>query len=315
MNRYQPQIAHISCSSINHEEPTYCLRPDNVPVLDQKLATSIDRLGLLHPPLVQRHGEEYIILSGRKRILAADQLGMQEIPCLVVEDTISDSMKWEILLTHALIGSQLSFVEQAHLFAKAGQEIKDEQLLALLPILGHKKNPQLLHTFSRSLSLVQAAVKALHRGCLQPKSIDLLDKCQPQDQETLIELIDSFRLGGSKQRNLILLALDLTRRHNVSLREIIEEWQKERKGSKTNQPQQVADLFSWLAAKQAPRHHKAQQEFKKFVREIQLPASCSLSPTASFEDEQLTLAIRFADRNNFYRSWSTIRAALAYTHE
>ena len=316
MTNFQPQISEISLSSIDTKNSTYCLRPHCADEVDQVLSESIQQLGLLHPPLVQCHGTEHIILSGRKRIFAAKKLGWRELACLIIKKEAPLLLKWQILLSHAIISSQLSPIEQAIFLAKAGQELDDSDLLALLPMLGHKQNPQLLDTYSRSLSLAPPVINALHHGHIQPKSIDLLAQCTGQDQETLVRLIEDFQLDGSKQRNLILLALDLTRRLNRSLDEIIKEWNKGRtnKDSK-NRPQQATNLLSWLAEKQSPRHHQAEQEFKSFVREIKLPESCTLLPTTSFEDDQLTLTIRFSDRNHFRRVWDSIRPAFENSRE
>lgn len=317
MNHSCPRILKIPVSSINFRDNSYSLRPNNdANKVPPELKGALRELGLLHPPLVECHLEHYVILSGRKRILAACELGWQELPCLVLGKDTPTFIKWKTLLTHALIGSQLSSIEQAHFFAKAGMELDSKNLLDLMPLLGHKPNPQLLATFSRSLTLAPPAINALHHGLVQQKSIDLLHACQHHDQETLIELIEIFQLGGSKQRKLILLALDLTKRHNTSLHNIISEWKRTRREKdKNNRPQQAADLLNWLAKKQSPRHQQAQQDFRDFVQRIKLPPSCSLLPSTSFEDEQLTLKICFSDRDSFCRSLEQIRLVLENNHE
>ncbi len=316
MTNFHPQLSEISLSSIDKEDSTYCLRPSCDTEADKQLSSSIQHFGLLHPPLVQRRGTEHIILSGRKRILIGKELGWSRISCLISTEDTPVQLKWNILLYHAIIGSQLSCIEQATFFAKAGQELNDSDLLALLPILGHKQNPQILNMFSRSLSLAPAAIDALHLGYIQPKSIDLLAKCTDRDQEILVRLIEDFQLGGSKQRNLILLAHDLTRRLNRTLEEIIGEWERMRVNKNPeNKPLQAADLLNWLAEKQSPRHYRAKQEFKSFVRKMQLPEFCSLSPTSSFEDDRLTLKIHFSDRDHFRRVWDTIGPDLENSRE
>ena len=316
MTDFQPQVSKFSLSSIDTEDSTYCLRPHCTDEIDQALSDSMQHIGLLHPPLVQDSDTGTVILSGRKRILAAKELGWQELACLILKKKTPVQLKWKILLSHAIIGSQLSYIEQAIFFDKASQELDHSTVLTFLPILGYKQNPQLLNTFSRSLNLAPTAIKALHHSHIQPKSIDLLAQCTYKDQETLVRLIEAFKLGSSKQRNLILLALDLTRRLNRPLEEIITEWSRGRtKQNSENRPQQAAELFGWLAEKQSPRLHRADQEFKTFIREIKLPESCTLLPTPSFEDNKLTLEIRFSDRNHFREMWDIIRPAFENSRE
>ena len=49
----------------------------------QKIAESINELGFVNPVLID---EKYTIIAGHGRVLAAEKLGVLEVPCVFVED-------------------------------------------------------------------------------------------------------------------------------------------------------------------------------------------------------------------------------------
>jgi hypothetical protein len=63
-------------------EPTPALRP---------LIESIRVHGIVHPLLVRRREAQYIVVAGRKRLVAAQILQLPAVPCLVQEVTESES--------------------------------------------------------------------------------------------------------------------------------------------------------------------------------------------------------------------------------
>lgn len=55
----------------------------------QKIAESINEFGFVNPVLID---EKYTIIAGHGRVLAAEKLGLLEVPCIFVED-LSDAQK------------------------------------------------------------------------------------------------------------------------------------------------------------------------------------------------------------------------------
>jgi ParB family chromosome partitioning protein len=52
----------------------------------EMLKNSISEHGILHPLIVRKDGSHYIILSGNHRWLVAKELGIKEVPCIVIEN-------------------------------------------------------------------------------------------------------------------------------------------------------------------------------------------------------------------------------------
>lgn len=69
--------------------PTDKIKPQALqrPVSPQEidgLARSIKSLGILQPLLVLQHQEEYHLIAGQRRLMAAQQVGLATVPCIIV---------------------------------------------------------------------------------------------------------------------------------------------------------------------------------------------------------------------------------------
>lgn len=310
----KPMIPLTRCSllaieAIDKEDDSFSLRPQSDTGPDHTLRESIRKFGILQPPLLQRRGEHYSILSGRKRIQVAEALEWKEIPALVVEDTAEQNKIGEIILIHAQIGSRLSSIEQALFFQKMSVRLTPEQTVALLPLIGLKPHPYRLQEFAAILQLDQTAVEAMHTGRIPQKAGSKLAQLSTKDQQTIVGLINHYKLGGSKQQKLIGYAIELGMRTRLPFEAFILQWQQENP-TDDNRPQQAAALFANLEKLCFPDTSRAEEQFQQFRRSIQLPENITLLHTPSFEDDRMTLSITFDDQASFLKGWEQIKRDL-----
>src|SRR5690554_6852806 len=52
------------------------------------LSDSIDEIGMLHPIIVRRDGDQYRLIAGYRRLLAASRAGRTEVPALVLSEDV-----------------------------------------------------------------------------------------------------------------------------------------------------------------------------------------------------------------------------------
>ncbi len=300
----------LPIGAIDGEDDSFSLRPQSDTGPDSALCKSIRKFGILQPPLVQPKGEHHCILSGRKRIQAVKDLGWQEIPCLVVDKQAEPFQVCEIILTHAQTGAALSPIEQAVFFKKMRNKITKKQAVALLPLIGLKPHPYRLQELAAALQLDRTAVDALHSGIIPEKTGKKLAKLSTGDQQTVVGLIDHFKLGGSKQQKLVGYAIELGMRTGRPFEDFILQWRQEGNPVDDNRPQQASALLSALERCCFPDKSKAEDAFQRFCRSMQLPENSTLIHTASFEDDRLTLSIIFDNQESFVKRWERIREDL-----
>jgi len=305
------QFRHLDPLALNLEDMTFKISPLDNEEPDDELNESVRQFGILCPPLVQEQpAGGFIVASGRKRIRAAMRRpATGKILCLVAPHDIPAFSLFSLLLHHALIGGQLSVIEQANFFRKTLNRLPEAQALPLLIPLGYKAQKYKIQELLNFLSLDTSVIAGLHLGMIQPKSAQKMQRLAPSDQQELARLIKELRLGGSKQHKLIDLSVDLMMRNDRSLREIIEHYRQENevRNQGNNKPQEAASFLRWLFEKCHPESVAAAAEFKRFAAELEAPPAINVDHSRSFEDDTVVLSLSFAGRASLLKVWPEIK--------
>lgn len=96
-----------------------------------RLAESIEQIGLRHPITVREKGDQYILVAGRHRLEACKKLGREHVPAIIVKMTNDEARLWEI-------------AENLHRADLKKQE-RDEQLAEWVKITERMVSGQLVH--------------------------------------------------------------------------------------------------------------------------------------------------------------------------
>jgi ParB family chromosome partitioning protein len=89
-------------------------RREFVPAAIDELASSIRKHGVLQPLLVRTKGDGYQLVAGERRWRAAQQVGLENIPCRVVE--LEDNQVCEAAIEENLKRQDLNVLEKADAF-------------------------------------------------------------------------------------------------------------------------------------------------------------------------------------------------------
>ncbi|RWX44906.1 hypothetical protein H206_01241 [Candidatus Electrothrix aarhusensis] len=312
----------VRLQDINLADRKYALNPfDPEKVLPQ----SISNFGILHPPLLlEKQDHTFIILSGRRRIEASLQTYNSNecqkdkedfhLTALIIslneEKPENQLYLFTALLQHQLLGKSLTVIEQAVFLQKAKMVLKEQEVLALLPMLGLKAKPHIPGELISLLDLESTVQLGLHRGIISQRSGKKLSRFSLADQKHLAEVIDNYQLGGSKQQKLIERFFQLTQREQVSVEVLLDRWRDREKDKQLNGPQRTNSLLGWLDRECQPRLTQAEEEFRKFCSQLQLPAGVRLEYSLSFEEEQVTLNMDFSSKEELARIWPQLKALL-----
>lgn len=87
-----------------------------------ELASSIRALGVLEPLLVARHNQEFFLLAGQRRLLAAQQINLATVPCIVIPADQEKALA--ISLHENLFRENLTCVDEAMLYAYLRDKLK-----------------------------------------------------------------------------------------------------------------------------------------------------------------------------------------------
>jgi hypothetical protein len=311
------QYRQVRVGDIDLADTSYALHPFPLES-DSELLRSITTLGMLHPPLLLECSEnKFIVLSGRRSLQAVQAVGENDIffiTALIVQYSRSDPMFFATLLRHRLMGYSLSVIEQAVFLQKAMESLATEEVVHLLPMLGLQEKPHIPGQFIALLELDDAVQLGLHKGIIARRSGKKFARFSLADQKTLAEIINEYQVGGSKQQKLIDQVFQLTKRQRISVEELLGRWRELAKDKQQNGPQRITSLLSWLERECQPRCTQAEEDFRKFCRQLKLPAGVQVDHSPAFEEELVTLSMDFSSREELVVVWPQIQALLQRDH-
>ncbi|WP_310600576.1 hypothetical protein [Desulfobulbus sp.] len=276
---------------------------------DGALADHLRLFGQTTPLLVWEDSpDHYLLLADCPMHRALSFLEVESALCRILSSNTPAILRFSLQILHEQVAfRQPSPIVQAHLLNQASQLLDRNALLPLLPLMGYKPHSYLVEELTTLLHLAPAAVRAIHRGILAPKTGKLIKQLSLADQTALIGLIETYRPGGSKQFKLVEMVVELCLRHNSSVDDLLGAWQQ-KDHIQDNLPQQLQGLLQHLAALVWPERTKMEKGFQRFADTISLPDGVALVPSTSFEDESVEVRLRFADSNILQRKWEGIRA-------
>lgn len=296
----------VSLSAIDLADRTYCLTHWPTVFPGEQLLTSIRRFGILHPPILQRiEDTSYCVVAGRKRIIAAQHLAPDNpVFCRIIPADLDKTTIFLLILEEANAGTPLSIVEQIVFFEKLLQAASMEVAIPMLEQLGYKPQEHILQGLLKLRSVSAAVLQAMHAGTVHQKNAKKLLHLSVPDQESIVQLITGLHFGGSKQQKLIDLCMELVMRRGIPLKQILVDFPTaDALGQPLNIPQHGATLLSWLHDQCFPQLSQAENNFNRRVGRLDLPPTMQIDHTPAFENEEITLSLRFSD-------WSSLEEVI-----
>ena len=312
MNQYIYQKS-LDISLIDFTDFSYSISPGREIILDESFAKSIARHGILHPPIVRQVApDSYVIIAGRKRLLAFRTLFPKEhsCTCLITSTPVPEIDIFSILLEEILISRQLTPIEKAIFLQKIHPLIDEKQIAKeFLPRIGLPSDPFHIRQGVMLLNLEESLIRAIHQGNMNEiVGRDILS-ISANDRLAFFHIITSLQFSFSNQKKLLNICRELSSRENRSIAAILED--KEvldiLNHQEANPPQKTKNLMIWLSRKHMSRSSQAEDEFKRFISSMQLPHNVSVDHTPFFENYSTTLSITFSNRESVQNAWKTIK--------
>ncbi|HER63441.1 MAG TPA: hypothetical protein ENO11_05645 [Desulfobacteraceae bacterium] len=306
------QLQPVPIQAIQFEDSSYSLTLwEESP--EEELLESIRRFGILNPPVLRRRQNmSFCIIAGRKRITAAATLEpVVPVLCRIIRDNLEEAAIFSLLLEEALTGKPLTTVEKVIFFEKLIAVSSMDVAVPLLEKLGDKPQKHILNDLLKLRSLSLPVLKALHHDVIRLKNARKMLDLSPADQKLLVQFITDLQFGGSKQQKLVDLSIELIKRKNMPLKDILADFPAACGSEQPlNIPQHGAALLSWLHEQCYPRLTLAENDFQRKVARLGLPSTMQISHAAAFESEEITLSLRFSDWSSMDRVVAGIKTLM-----
>ncbi len=270
----------------------------------ERLRASLERAGLVQPlHLVERTGR-LVLLSGWKRILVLEEMGIREGPVAVVDEA-DDLPAFRRTFYENASFRDFSIVEIAmavRRLLELGEE-EDTVLSAVLPFFRLPPAKSTLETL-RILSADDPETRRLlQESGVSPSAAVLLGGMSAAARRRVARILAP--LGRNKQVELLENLVDLSARDGCSAEEVLDS-------------ERIRDLFdedmpdrlrrsemirTRLDRIKNPRVWAWRNAFARSVRKLRLPTKASIRADPAYESEELTLTLSF-------RSAAEFRAAI-----
>lgn len=304
-------FSRIPIKFIDFTDNTFNLKPDNYRQnISENLKNSIQRIGILHPPIVKEHtSSSFQIITGRHRLLSAIETGQTSCNCYTAHPDISDNQALDISLEDTILSHPLSAIEEAQYLRKSIHSLNIEEAAGRYSLITNKRTSSFqVKQKLKLLELEEPIQTAVHEKLLEEKVALEMSKMSFVDRMTLFEIITLLQLSVSNQKKLTASCLELAGRKNASLRDILsgDDVQHILTHHESNLPQKASQLMELIYKKRFPRLTEEENAFHKFVSGLHLPHNISLTHSPSFEKDTINMDIRFKNREECVRIWKNI---------
>ena len=289
-------VRSVSLSQIDTTDQTFRITT-NTDYLD--LVSSIERLGLLQPPLLVPKGQVYRVVCGFRRIAACQSIPIPSIPAHIEKDDLPEIQHARMAIADNAFQRQLNVVEQSRALAlimrfdsanwqtnaeNAGLPSSRAAVNRLLPIVDMPESLQ----------------KAIVNGSIALPVALSINKLQEDDGMVVSSLLQRINTGLNIQRELLELLVELSIINEMSISRLLE--QKDivtiLSDNDSPLPQQVQHLRAALKKKRYPALSKAEDTFHREFKALNINPSIQLIPPRFFEGNAFRLAVSINSRKH-----------------
>jgi len=262
------------------------------------LVESINRVGILHPPILLRQStERYKLVCGKSRLESLKtNPGKKSSPCLILAEDSSPKTILSYVVEDQSLSGNFSAMEKAYFFSHCLNYMDGKEAAALFLTIFHQKIQP--HTINKCLDLIKLELDIqinIHNGTIGEKTAHELLKMSPEDRRVLHGVFIDLQLGGGKQKRLLSLCKDLAYRKETTLTELLmkPEFDEILTHSEMNQPQKATVLLACIQKMLFPQSAYAEDLFRKKVTTMNLPTTCKVTHALSFETDAVSLIMDF----------------------
>jgi len=299
-HRIPSRDARVGISQIDLADLTYVFTFQ--PQIEN-LMVSIERIGLSYPPLIQKKGDGFRLVSGYKRVLALKRLGVKGFQAKMVKGNVPGLRLFFFNLYENLGTRCLSEVEKAivvvKLIAQFGlsrSRVRDE----ILPLLELGKSDRVLDLYLDLAGMEEEIKEEMAGGRLSLEAVRLLAQIPKSEREKLLAWIKRLRLGKNRQKEFLNLLGDLAKLKGLSPSGILESPRVREVMARKDWPLPVKaqKVEEYLRGERYPVYRRAEEKYKKVVKDLRLPPNLSLNPPPYFEGEEYEVRFKFRDKTS-----------------
>lgn len=263
------------------------------------LVLSIQKLGLMHAPVLKYNPSGYVIVCGFRRIAACLNLGWTQIPARVLGKNFDFFETAQLAVADNALQRPLNLIETSRaLKLLAGANIEKEVLVEAAAALGLPLSPSIVPKIKQICDLPLPIQKGILANVIDLSMALALDRFNPVDGQALLRLFDHLKVGLNRQRELLLMLEEISQREEIPIQQLIAEKPLNHilENTKIDRSVKRQKVRTYLRRRRFPMISKAETQYNAFVKQLKLGRNINLMPPKDFEGMTYTMTIRFDDQ-------------------
>lgn len=285
----------LPLKGLDLEDGPYCMSTGEAP---EALKTSMDRVGLVNPPLVCRGAQgRWDVVTGFRRLRGLLALGRESARCRDLPGALRSPLDLLLLALHDNLASRpLNEVEKAMALSRLSGFVDREALRAgYMPLLGLSPRDALLASYLALEQAEPSVRSAVAGGGLGMRAFQALQTWRDEDRNAAVQCIQNLKINMNKQIQFIDILMDIMMIENRSAQEILGSppFRTVLDQGEDNPPQGAARLLGLLRRRRFPAVSAAEQAFQGRVEGLGLSRNVRVIPPPGFEGPVFRLEIAF----------------------
>ncbi len=259
---------------------------------------SVRRVGLIHPPFVDRDEEGRVrIVTGYRRILALKTLGEREVRCMDLSGSgIPTAEKLLIALYDNVSSRVFNGAEKGMVLKRLTDHFgEDEVVRRYMPLLGLPAHRPTLHTYIQVNELEEDIRVGFARDRLSLRTMRSLLEMDTASRTACVEWLHKLILNFNQQSQFIEFLVEISLSENETISDFLSEGALPAllRDVGLNGPQKVKAVLDFLRRRRMPRLFQAEKDFEEITHDLRLPEGVGLRHAPYFEGPDYQLEIRF----------------------
>lgn len=266
--------------------------------LPDKLILSIQTVGLIQKPLLQRKSDGlFRIICGSRRLAVCQQLGLDPLSCEVLSISTSPVTSLRMAIYDNIAQRGLNPVEKSLVLTKMAQHVDQPQLVEeFMPLLDLEPSDTLCGRYLQLPPLEEPILDAIARGTLHERIGFILSPLGREDRLAFFDFFQELPFSVSVQEELVETVVEIGQRDNFTPRQVLDsaEVNSLRRVHRRPARQRAQQIRKQLQARRAPRLTARKERFAREARDLGLPSGVRLIPPPYFEGPKWSVEFTFA---------------------
>lgn len=264
----------------------------------EELAASIRSIGLIHPPVLKKEENEYLVVCGFRRISCIFDIGWKEIESRILPEEYSDTVCAGLAIADNAMQRPLNIVEQARAYAllsRVHTGVKD--LSAIAASHGLEGNPKYIAKMLAVAGLPERIQNEVADGIIPLPVAEALSGLPDDAAFAFTEIFSTLKPGLNVQREMMTLTREICARDGVGITAFLRDAEIRNivTDDAMDRGKKIRELRQWLRQKRFPALTAAEKRRDEIIGSLNFGANMRLIPPPNFEGTTYLIEMSFSE--------------------